>query len=61
LIGFDRVSLLPGESKRVSIRVKPRRLQYWSEADKKWILERAGRMVYVGASSRDFRLQQRLD
>jgi beta-glucosidase len=61
LIGFDRVSLLPGESKRVSIQVKPRRLQYWSEADKKWILERAGRMVYVGASSRDFRLQQRLD
>jgi beta-glucosidase len=61
LVGFDRVALMPGESKRVSIQVKQRRLQYWSEADKKWITERAGRTVYVGSSSQDFKLHQRLD
>ncbi|HEY3655239.1 MAG TPA: glycoside hydrolase family 3 C-terminal domain-containing protein [Steroidobacteraceae bacterium] len=61
LIGFDRITLKPGESKRVSIPVQLRRLQYWSEIGKKWITKREGRTLYIGDSSRDFKLHQPLD
>ena len=56
LAQFDRVTLPAGAAKAVTLHVEPRRLQYWSTAANKW--ERAGgRTVYVGASSRDIRLQ----
>jgi beta-glucosidase len=37
--------------------VDPRRLQYWSAADGRWETAAGARTVYVGASSRDMKLQ----
>lgn len=60
LAGFDRLGLKPGESKQVTIHVPLRQLQYWSEATKSWQTATGSRVVYVGASSRDLRLQQQV-
>ena len=60
LAGFDRLGLKPGESKQVTIHVPLRQLQYWSDASKSWQTATGSRVVYVGASSRDLRLQQQI-
>jgi beta-glucosidase len=57
LAAFERVPLAAGDSKRVTLHVLPRALQYWSTADHRWLTARGRRLVYVGASSRDVRLQ----
>jgi beta-glucosidase len=57
LAAFDRVSVPAAETKVVTIHVPLRRLQYWSTAQSKWALATGSRVVHVGASSRDLRLQ----
>ncbi|POS04354.1 glycoside hydrolase family 3 C-terminal domain-containing protein [Burkholderia gladioli] len=58
LVGWDKVRLNPGESRRVNVIVTPRMQSVWDEAQGKWRYV-PGSSVYVGASSRDIRLQQR--
>jgi len=57
LVQFDRVNVPAGQSRSVSLHVEPRRLQYWSTAGGKWETALGTRTVYVGASSRDIKLQ----
>jgi beta-glucosidase len=59
LAGFSRVHLKAGESRSVTLHVAPRQLQYWSVADAGWKLAPGGRTIYVGASSRDLKLNGR--
>jgi beta-glucosidase len=61
LAAFDRVHILAGESKTVTLHVPPRQLQYWSTADGKWVGVAGKRTVSVGSSSRDLRLEQTID
>jgi beta-glucosidase len=56
LASFDRVTLEPGGSRQVQLHVPSERLRYWSLADRAWHGARAGRTVYVGASSHDLPL-----
>jgi len=56
LASFDRVTLEPGGSRQVQLHVPSERLRYWSLADHAWHDARAGRTVYVGASSHDLPL-----
>jgi beta-glucosidase len=60
LAGFDRIGLKPDESKQITIHVPLRQLQYWSDTTKNWQSATGSRVVYVGASSRDLRLQQQI-
>ena len=60
LADFERITLRPGEAKRVQLHVAPDRLRSWSNADSAWHVFASGRKVYVGASSRDLRLELRL-
>jgi beta-glucosidase len=60
LAGFERVHLLPGDSTRVTIHVPLRLLQYWSTGEHAWITPEGPRIVWVGGSSRDRRLQARI-
>jgi beta-glucosidase len=55
LAAFDRVTLAPGQSREVRMHVAPRRLDYWSVAEKRWVRS-AARRVRVGSSSRDLKL-----
>jgi beta-glucosidase len=57
LAAFERVPLGAGQSTRVTLHVLPRALQYWSTAQHQWLTANGQRLVYVGASSRDVRLQ----
>jgi beta-glucosidase len=56
LAAFSRVRIAAGGTRQVRLQVAPERLQYWSLADNAWHGARAGRTVYVGASSRDLPL-----
>lgn len=54
---FTRLTVAPNQSRDVKLHIAPRQLSYWSTAQQNWVLLRGGRVVYVGASSRDIRLQ----
>jgi len=57
LAAFDRVHVAAGETKKVTMHVPLRGLQYWSTADGRWEVAKGPRMVQVGASSRDLKVQ----
>jgi beta-glucosidase len=61
LRGYARVSLAPGESKPVSMKLEPRAFAYWDDAAKKWKVDAGSFEVLVGASSRDVRLRGKVD
>jgi beta-glucosidase len=56
LKGFQKVFLKPGESKTVTVALDSEAFQFYSENQKKWVLEPGKFEVLVGSSSRDIRL-----
>ena len=59
LQGFARVSLNPGESKTVKIKLYTEQFGYYShEGQRQWNISPGSYIVKVGASSADIRLQQ---
>jgi beta-glucosidase len=61
LAAFDRIELAPGQARRVTLHVGARQLSYWSTSADDWVVASGRRPVYVGASSRDIRLQTNVD
>jgi beta-glucosidase len=61
LVAFDRVHLRAAESRKVTLHVALRQLQYWSIASGGWMIADGKRTLSVGASSRDLRLQQSIN
>ncbi|MET9291091.1 glycoside hydrolase family 3 C-terminal domain-containing protein [Streptomyces sp. NPDC003077] len=55
LAGYTKVKLAPGESKRVTVTVDARQLQYWDTASHAWRTGTGERTVQVGSSSADLR------
>lgn len=58
LASFGRITLAPGEQRRVQLHIPAERLRYWSKRDQSWHDARTGRTVYVGSSSRDLPLSK---
>jgi deazaflavin-dependent oxidoreductase (nitroreductase family) len=56
LRGFDKVTLEPGGSTRVTFILSGRDFAYWDVATDAWRLEGGDFVIEVGASSRDIRL-----
>jgi beta-glucosidase len=56
LVGWSKINLRPGKSKQVSIRISARMQSVWSVNANCWSFV-PGSRVYVGASSREIRLQ----
>jgi beta-glucosidase len=56
LVGYQKVRLGPDESRRVTITVAERELQYWDSAADGWVTGTGVRDVWVGSSSRDLPL-----
>ena len=56
LRGFERVSLQPGETKTVALRLPARSLAYWNTTSHAWTVEPDRVELQVGASSADIRL-----
>ncbi len=61
LRGYARVSLGPGESKRVSVTLEPRAFAFWDQQAHGWAVEAGAYEIRVGASSRDIRLRGTLE
>jgi beta-glucosidase len=56
LRGFSRVTLAPGETKRISFTLTPEHLQLYNR-EHRWVVEPGRFTVWVGASSADLRLR----
>ncbi|MFQ6044960.1 MAG: glycoside hydrolase family 3 C-terminal domain-containing protein [Gemmatimonadales bacterium] len=61
LVGFERITLEPGEEREVAVHVGARQLSYWSAESEVWVPAPGTRTVYVGPSSRDMRLQMPIE
>jgi beta-glucosidase len=59
LAAYERVTVKPGRSKRVTLHIALRQLQYWSDKSG-WTLATGRRDVLVGASARDTALRQQV-
>jgi beta-glucosidase len=57
LIGFEKVELKPGETRRVTVTADPRLLGGFDVAGKRWSLKAGDYQVAVGASSADLALK----
>lgn len=55
LKGFEKISLKPGESKKVMFKLDRRAFAFYSEAAHDWIVEEGDFVIEVGSSSRDIR------
>jgi beta-glucosidase len=57
LKGFERITLLPGETKTVSLEITPEHLAFYN-IDMKYVVEPGEFEIMVGNSSRDQDLQK---
>jgi beta-glucosidase len=55
LRAFQRIALAPGQTKRVTLRVKVADLAHWDVTRGRWVVESATHDVLVGSSSADIR------
>jgi beta-glucosidase len=60
LKGFQRVPLLPGQTKTVTMTLKGAQLAYWDTAQKRFVVERDTVRVMIGPSSADMKLDRTL-
>lgn len=57
LKGFAKVSLVPGETKTVRVRLDSHAFEHWSEELGAWVICPGEHRILVGASSKDIRLE----
>ena len=57
LMGFERISLRPGETRTVRFTLSPDRLAFWDQTQNAWIVEPGAFEIMVGSSSADVRLK----
>ncbi len=58
LKAFDKIHLEAGETKRVTLSVEIKDMGYYNVLLRDWVTEPGDYVVYVGASSRDIRLEE---
>ena len=62
LKGFARVSLKPGESKKISVKMYTEQLGYYTnDGQRQWNIQPGKYIIKVGASSQDIKLQQEIN
>lgn len=57
LVGWEKISLNPGEARRVRVTIPAQMRRVWDMSRNEWRIAKGGRF-YVGSSSRDIRLEQ---
>ena len=58
LKAFDKIHLVAGETKKVTLNVDIKEMGYYNVLLRDWVTEPGEYIVYVGASSRDIRLEK---
>jgi beta-glucosidase len=61
LAGYDKITLRPGERRRVDIHLAASQLSYWNTTSNGWALGTGNRAVFVGSSSADLPLRTTVD
>jgi len=61
LIGFRRVTIAPGETRRIALPVRAEQLAYWAESQHRFVIEPGLVDLLVGASSADIRLRKAVE
>ncbi|MFW9950878.1 MAG: beta-glucosidase, partial [Candidatus Thorarchaeota archaeon] len=61
LKGFKKVKLKPREKKTITFKLSSEDLSYYHEVSKSWITEEGEFNILIGASSRDIRLQTKIN
>ena len=62
LQGFARVSLKPGESKKISVKMYTEQLGYYTnDGQRQWNIQPGKYIIKIGASSQDIKLQQEIN
>lgn len=62
LQGFARVSLKPGESKKISVKMYTEQLGYYThDGQRQWNIQPGKYIIKVGASSQDIKMQQEIN
>ncbi len=61
LIGFTRVPIAAGETRRVTIPIRAEQLAYWDAGGHQFVVEPGTVDLLVGASSADIRLRAKID
>jgi beta-glucosidase len=56
LLGWSKVALQPGETRRISVTADPRLLAWFDERARCWRIAAGHYQVFVGSSSADLRL-----
>lgn len=60
LKGFDKVFLMPGESKRVTIKLEERDFAYYNPTIHKWVVEPGAYAIQIGSSIQTIHLQEQV-
>ena len=58
LKGFEKVRLMPGESKEVTINLDKKSFAFYSDEENSWIVEDGKFNILIGSSSTDIRLEE---
>jgi beta-glucosidase len=58
---FAKVTLKPGETKNITIRLDNRAFSFYDVSSKKWVAEPGEFDVLLGSSSRDIKLKKRFE
>ena len=61
LKAFQKISLKPGESKEVKFTLGKRDFAYWNPEIHNWHVETGSFTIYIGSSSADIRLTEKID
>ena len=62
LQGFARVSLKPGESKKISVKMYTEQLGFYTnDGQRQWNIQPGKYIIKIGASSQDIKLQQEIN
>ncbi|WP_195987122.1 glycoside hydrolase family 3 C-terminal domain-containing protein [Clostridium sp. D53t1_180928_C8] len=61
LKGFEKISLFPGESKKVTINLDKKSFAFYSEEEKSWVVEPGGFNILVGSSCVKINLKERIN
>ncbi|PYI04230.1 putative beta-glucosidase D [Aspergillus sclerotiicarbonarius CBS 121057] len=56
LRGFERVEIAAGDKSKVTFKLRRRDISYWDVTAQQWLVASGNYKVYVGASSRDLKL-----
>ena len=61
LRGFEKVRLMPGESKEVTINLDKKSFAFYSDEENSWIVEDGKFNILIGSSSTDIRLEESIN